>query len=74
MIYTRRITYSQESAVNAGFDLTLIEENLRLKPEKRLQQHQLALDMLEQLQSAYRASLNQQGKRPAHSERVTRNS
>ena len=61
MIYTRRMTYSQASAVNAGFDLTLIEENLRLTPEKRLQQHQRSLDMLEQLQSAYSASLNHQG-------------
>lgn len=58
---------TQETTVNEDFDLSLIEENLRLTPEKRLQQHQMALDMLEQLQSAHRASLNQrneQSKQP----------
>jgi len=46
---------SLETATKAGLDVSLIEENLRLTPDKRLLQHQLALDMLEQLQSAYHA-------------------
>lgn len=52
---------SQETAKKAGFDLSLIEENLRLNPEERLQQHQRALNMLEQLQSVHRANLKHQG-------------
>jgi len=35
-----------EKAEKAGFDLSLIDESLRLKPEQRLQQHQVALELV----------------------------
>lgn len=56
-----------ESARQAGIDLSLIEENLRLTPEQRVQQHQLALDMAQQLCSAYKApSKPQYNDQPEH--------
>jgi hypothetical protein len=35
-----------------GFDMSLIEENLLLTPEQRLDRHQQALDMILELQEA----------------------
>lgn len=52
------MTNDLEVANKAGIDLSLIEENLRLTPEQRLLQHQSALDMLVQLQSAYSSTLS----------------
>jgi pheromone shutdown protein TraB len=46
-----------EAAEQAGIDLTLIDESLRLTPEQRAVQHQRALDLALQLQSAFDASL-----------------
>jgi hypothetical protein len=58
-----------EIAKHAGFDLSLIEENLRLTPEQRLLQHQLALDALQQLynahQSAFKLQNNDQAQQPS---------
>jgi hypothetical protein len=34
------------AAVEYGFDMSLVEEALRLTPEQRLEQHQYALDMV----------------------------
>jgi hypothetical protein len=45
-----------QAAEQAGIDLSLIEESLRLTPEQRALQHQSALDMALQLEEAYRAS------------------
>ena len=42
-----------EAAEQAGIDLTLIEESLRLTPEERARQHQRALDMALQLEAAF---------------------
>lgn len=44
---------SLDIAIKAGIDVSLIEENLRLTLEQRVEQHQRALDMLEQLESAF---------------------
>jgi hypothetical protein len=48
-----------EAAEQAGIDLSLIEESLRLTPEQRALQHQSALAMALQLEEAYRASRGQ---------------
>jgi len=37
-------------AVEAGFDLNLIELNLSLSPEKRIEQHQSALSLILELE------------------------
>jgi hypothetical protein len=37
-------------ACEYGFDMSLVEENLRLTPEERLDRHQIALDMILELQ------------------------
>jgi hypothetical protein len=34
------------AAVEYGFDMSLVEDALRLTPEQRLEQHQRALDMI----------------------------
>jgi len=47
-----------EVAEHAGIDLSLAEESLRLTPEQRALQHQSALEMALQLETAYRASMN----------------
>lgn len=44
-----------EAAEALGIDLTLIEESLRLTPQERAVQHQAALEMALQLQTAYHA-------------------
>ncbi len=41
-----------EAAERAGFDLSLIEENLRLTYEQRAQQHDSALELALQFESA----------------------
>jgi hypothetical protein len=41
-----------ERAVDFGIDLSLIEENLRLTPEQRIDQNQAALDLIKALQDA----------------------
>ena len=45
-----------EAAERAGIDLSLIDESLRLTPERRALQHQAALEMALQLEAAYHAS------------------
>jgi hypothetical protein len=45
-----------EVAERAGIDLSLIEESLRLTPEQRAVQHQVALEMALQLEAAYQLS------------------
>ena len=45
-----------QEAEQAGIDLSLIDESLRLTPEQRALQHQSALDMALQLECAYHAS------------------
>jgi len=40
------------AAVEYGFDMSLVEEALRMTPEQRLEQHQLALDMILELKEA----------------------
>jgi hypothetical protein len=39
-------------ACQYGFDMSLVEENLRLTPEQRLDRHQYALDMILELEGA----------------------
>ena len=41
-----------ERAADYGIDLSLIEENLRLTPEQRMDQNQSALDLVKALQAA----------------------
>jgi hypothetical protein len=45
-----------QAAEQAGIDLSLIEESLRLTPEQRALQHQSSLEMALQLEEAYNAS------------------
>ena len=40
------------AAVKYGFDMSLVEDALRLTPEQRLEQHQRALDMMLELKEA----------------------
>ena len=40
------------AAYEAGIDVSLIEENLRLTPEERLERHQHALDMILEMREA----------------------
>jgi len=44
----------------AGFDLTLVEESLRLSPEQRLLQHQAALELVLAMERAGRQSRERQ--------------
>jgi pheromone shutdown protein TraB len=44
-----------QAAEQAGIDLSLIDESLRLTPEQRALQHQSALEMALQLEEAYNA-------------------
>ena len=48
---------ADEAARQLGIDLSLIAESLRLTPEQRAIQHQRALELALQLQTAYRAHL-----------------
>ena len=43
-----------ETAERAGIDLSLIDESLRLTPEQRALQHDSALDLVLQMESAGR--------------------
>lgn len=45
-------------AEKAGFDLSLVDENLLISVEQRLIQHQAALDVALQLRGAYLEALN----------------
>ena len=40
------------AAAEYGFDMSLVEDALRLTPEQRLEQHQRALDMILELKEA----------------------
>jgi hypothetical protein len=40
------------AAAEYGFDMSLVEDALRLTPEQRLEQHQRALDMILELKTA----------------------
>ncbi len=40
------------AAMEYGFDMSLIEDALRMTPEQRLEQHQRALDMILELKEA----------------------
>jgi hypothetical protein len=40
------------AAVEYGFDMSLVEEALRMTPEQRLEQHQRALDTILELKEA----------------------
>ena len=40
------------AAAEYGFDMSLVEDALRLTPEQRLEQHQRALDMMLELKEA----------------------
>ncbi|NCN26283.1 hypothetical protein GW915_01805 [bacterium] len=48
----------EQFAEKAGFDLNLIERNLQLTPEQRIEEHQSALDLVWQLEEA-RLTLNE---------------
>jgi hypothetical protein len=52
---------ADEAARQLGIDLSLIAESLRLTPEQRAIQHQRALELALQLQTAYRAHLEKAG-------------
>jgi hypothetical protein len=45
-----------EAAEHAGFDMSLIDESLCCSPEQRALQHQAALEMALQLETAYQSS------------------
>lgn len=47
-------THPIEDAIRAGFDLSLIEESLSYSHEKRLLQHQAALDLVLEMERAGR--------------------
>lgn len=40
------------AACEYGFDMSLVEEALRLTPEQRLEEHQRALDLILEIESA----------------------
>ena len=44
------MTAAEEEAVRAGFDLSLIELNLSYSYTKRAEQHQAALDLVQELE------------------------
>lgn len=58
--YTGPAVNAIEAAESAGIDLSLIEESLRLTPEQRALQHQAALEMALQLETAYKEALGRQ--------------
>jgi hypothetical protein len=43
-----------QQAEEAGFDLSLVEESLRLSPEQRLLQHQKSLELVVAMEQAGR--------------------
>jgi hypothetical protein len=47
-----------------GIDLSLIEENLRLTPEQRIDQHEAALGLVNELQAARQPNGPSQGTAP----------
>jgi hypothetical protein len=47
-----------EKANRLGIDLSLVEESLRRTPEQRALEHQRALEMVLQLEAAWRARTN----------------
>jgi pheromone shutdown protein TraB len=53
--YTAATMNAIEAAEHAGIDLSLIDESLRLTPEQRAIQHQVALEMALQLEAAFQA-------------------
>ena len=40
------------AACDYGFDMSLVEENLRLTPEQRIERHQSALNLVLQIEAA----------------------
>jgi hypothetical protein len=52
-----------QQAEEAGFDLSLVEESLRLSPERRLLQHQAALELMLAMEQAGR-ELRERTQRP----------
>lgn len=40
------------AAVEYGFDMSLVEDTLRMTPEQRLEQHQRALDLVLEVKAA----------------------
>lgn len=54
-------TSAIEAAARQGIDLTLIEESLRLTPQQRALQHQMALEMALQMQAACRVRMERSG-------------
>ncbi len=53
-----------QQAEQAGFDMSLVEASLRLTPEKRLLQHQAALDWVMAAEQAGK-ELRERTQRPA---------
>ena len=47
-----------ETAEQAGLDLSLVDENLRLSPEQRVLQHEAALNLVLQMEAAGRQLRN----------------
>jgi hypothetical protein len=50
-----------DAAKQAGIDLTLIEESLRLTPEQRAIAHQRALEMALQMEAAFQRRIAMDG-------------
>ncbi len=46
------------AACQYGFDMSLIEATLRLSPEQRLEEHQRALDLLLEIETARESNLS----------------
>lgn len=63
---------ASEAAELAGIDLSLIDESLRVSPQERAVQHQAALEIALQLESAYRASRQHDGTQSTSAETVRR--
>jgi hypothetical protein len=60
---------AQRTAELAGFDLSLIDESLRISPEQRVLQHQQALDLALQLEMAGKAIRERTESSPATTDR-----
>jgi hypothetical protein len=59
----------QRTAELAGFDLSLIDESLRISPEQRVLQHQQALTLMLQLEMAGKEFRERAASPPATTDR-----
>jgi hypothetical protein len=52
MLHSKTMKNARKEAMEYGIDVTLTDANLELTPEQRIEQHQIALQMFEELKRA----------------------